>query len=128
MTEISKGEQKFLDAWHAHGIPDSDPEQQVVIEGVKSDANRHYKFDFAWPQIRLAIEVDGHGWGHVTPANRSRDATKVRRAMAAGWLVIPVTTDCLSNAEKRELVCEEIVEIIQIRAESLEHRNSNCDE
>lgn len=109
---LSTAEQKFLDAWRLHGIPESDPVHQYEIEGCKSDANRTYKFDFAWPLVKIVIEVDGHGYGHVTPKGRSNSATKARRALALGWTVIPITTTCMGSKDKLERVCQEVAEIV----------------
>ena len=109
---MSKAEQQFLNAWRLYGIPDSDPVSQYSIEGCKSDANRTYKFDFAWPLVKIAIEIDGHGYGHVTPKGRSNSATKARRAMILGWTVIPITTTCMSSKAKLEQVCEEVSKIV----------------
>lgn len=109
---MNASEQKFLDVWKEHGIPNSDPENQWSHEDLVSEAGRRYKYDFAWPLVRVLIEIQGHGFGHLTPKNRARDARKARVAMAHGYTVIPVTTDCLGSKAKQVEVCEQIESIL----------------
>jgi hypothetical protein len=40
--------------------------------------------DFAWPELGLAVEADGHRW-HATRAQLERDLARRRRIRAAGW-------------------------------------------
>jgi hypothetical protein len=40
--------------------------------------------DFAWPQLGLAVEADGHRW-HATRADLERDLARRRKIRAAGW-------------------------------------------
>lgn len=92
-------EQKFLAAWERHGFGDSRP---PVREFVVDQEPFAYPFDFAWPDFRLLVEIDGHGMGHTLPKYRERDATKARNAMVLGWTVLRFTGNCLSNEEKRQ--------------------------
>ena len=73
----------------AAGIPA--PEREFL--GVPG---RKFRFDFAWPQIKVAAEVEGgiflgrHG-RHTSPAGYSRDCEKYSLAAIHGWCVIRVT-------------------------------------
>jgi very-short-patch-repair endonuclease len=57
---------------------------------------RRWAFDFAWPELMLAVEVEG-GVGtrgrHVRPAGFIADCEKYTTAAAMGWAVLryPVT-------------------------------------
>lgn len=56
---------------------------------------RRFRFDFAWPDIKFAVEVDGnvyHKGRHTTGAGYSRDCEKFALAAIEGWRVIRVTT------------------------------------
>ena len=125
---MNQSEQKFLDAWHKHGVLDSDPESQWSCDEFRSPANRKYIYDFAWPKIRVLIEIQGHGRGHIYPKNRARDARKARVAMAAGWTLIPVTTDCMASEDKRAEVCEQIQSICDNTGEWGAPVACDCDE
>lgn len=55
---------------------------------------RRFRFDFAWPQQRVACEVDGAIWTHgrhTRGAGVERDNAKYALAAAAGWRVIRVS-------------------------------------
>lgn len=50
---------------------------------------RKLEVDFAWPELRFGIEVQGGA--HRIKANFHRDAEKACLAYLAGWVVLPVT-------------------------------------
>lgn len=47
-----------------------------------------YRLDFAWPELGVALEVDG--WHHGEPARAARDAVRDRWLRQRGWLVLRV--------------------------------------
>lgn len=56
---------------------------------------RRWRFDFAWPDLRVAVEVEGGVWSggrHTRPAGYSSDAEKYSEAALQGWLVLRYTT------------------------------------
>jgi hypothetical protein len=61
-------------------------------------ANRLYRFDFAWPDIKLAAECEGGIWmqrqhgGHATPLGITRDIEKYNLATIQGWRIIRATS------------------------------------
>lgn len=64
--------------------------EQVIITG------RRVVIDVAFPDVRLAIEVDG--WAHhVDRARFVGDRVRKRALVAEGWTVIEVTWDDLMN-------------------------------
>jgi very-short-patch-repair endonuclease len=54
---------------------------------VEWGPDRQYRLDFAYPTLRLAIEVDGWA-GHLTPEKQRRDHRRQRRLTMAGWTVL----------------------------------------
>jgi hypothetical protein len=80
------------------GIPETTLEQTVLdllIDAwlplpvcqlvVPLPGGGEYRIDFAYPEIMLAIEIDGPH--HRLPENRARDARRDRRLRALGWTV-----------------------------------------
>ncbi|MDA8289197.1 MAG: DUF559 domain-containing protein [Actinomycetota bacterium] len=68
---------------------------------------REFAFDFAWPDQRLACEVDGglHSGGrHVRGAGAERDAEKYSLAAAEGYRVVRVSTGMVKDGRAVELV------------------------
>ena len=60
---------------------------------------RRWRFDYAVPEIKLAIEYNGHGGfigragasGHSSIKGITNDAEKMNSALAAGWRVLAFT-------------------------------------
>lgn len=81
------------------GIPDTTLEQQVLDLIIDADlpvpvcqfvvplpGGGHYRLDFAYPEWKLDVEVDGPH--HRLPHVRARDARRDRRMKALGWDVL----------------------------------------
>jgi hypothetical protein len=49
-----------------------------------------YRLDFAYPDIRLAVEVDGYVW-HFSPEHQRRDHARRNRLQAHGWRMLVYT-------------------------------------
>lgn len=61
------------------------------------DAVRRWRFDFAWPDALVAVEVNGNAW-HVMGGGRhgkDEDLHKLNAAQAAGWCVFQFTPHML---------------------------------
>jgi very-short-patch-repair endonuclease len=63
-----------------HNIPEPKAE-------VWWGADRRYRLDFAFPDLRLVIEVDGWA-GHFAPEKRRSDHRRDRTLRQAGWTVL----------------------------------------
>ena len=65
-------------------------------------APRRWRFDFSWPDIRLAVEVEGGQWvrgRHLRPKGFASDIAKYNAASAGGWRVLRFTGDMVKNGE-----------------------------
>jgi very-short-patch-repair endonuclease len=51
---------------------------------------REYRLDFAYPAIKLAIEVYGYVW-HNSAQQLGRDLARQRRLATQGWTVLAYT-------------------------------------
>ena len=61
---------------------------------------RRWRFDAAWPDRRIALEIDGSvftGGRHGGQRSAVRDIEKRAAAAVLGWRVIPVTPQQVSN-------------------------------
>lgn len=55
---------------------------------------RKWRFDFAWPEHMLAVEIDGGAWTggrHVRGSGFTRDCEKMTEAALMGWRVLRLT-------------------------------------
>lgn len=83
-------EQTLLNQLMAANLPE--PEQEYPTGHGKT------RFDFAWPELMLAVEVEGGTWAngrHSRGAGYARDCDKYNQAQLAGWIIIRVTSDML---------------------------------
>jgi hypothetical protein len=71
-----------------------------VAQHVVRDAGGSFvaRVDFAWPELRLALEYDG-AW-HAEPGQFGRDRRRLNRLTAAGWTVLFVTAADLRDPQR----------------------------
>lgn len=68
---------------------------------------RRWRFDLAWPDHLLAVEVDGGIWNrgrHVRGEGYRRDCIKLNEAVIMGWRVLRVTPDMIQDGSAVEYV------------------------
>ena len=74
----------FLQTCKIAGIPE--PTTEYVFHDV-----RKWRFDYAWPEFMLALEVEGGVWSggrHTRGSGFVSDVAKYNEASAMGWLLI----------------------------------------
>lgn len=50
-----------------------------------------WRFDFAWPKVKVAVEIDGYtngGRGHVSGTQYSSDCRKLNQAQKERWVLL----------------------------------------
>jgi very-short-patch-repair endonuclease len=81
---------------------------QVTNSGLSPPLREHefhptraFRFDLAWPEIKLGVEIDGGIWmprsGHTSGKGYTADREKDAEALCLGWTVLRVTTDQVKN-------------------------------
>ena len=58
------------------------------------DPSRKWRFDYAFPSVKVAVEVDGGtyvGGRHVTGSGYAKDLEKLNTALVQGWRILRVT-------------------------------------
>lgn len=64
------------------------------------DAVRRWRFDFAWPAIKLAAEVEGGRWSqgrHQRPVQFGNDCEKYNSALLLHWRVLRFTDNMIAS-------------------------------
>ncbi len=92
----------FLRALEVRGLPR--PEREW-----KFDAKRRWRFDYAWPEKMVALEVEGGVWTggrHTRGAGFLKDIEKYNRAAVLGWRLLRVTPDKLVSFGTFEMLRE----------------------
>lgn len=68
---------------------------------------RRWRFDFAWPDRMLALEVEGATWArgrHTRGSGFALDCSKYNQAVLDGWRVLRVTGEMVGSGEALGLV------------------------
>lgn len=89
-TVVSEGSRTGVDIPH--------PEREY-----KFAPGRKWRFDFAWPEQKVAVEIEGGIWSHgrhVRGSGFSADCEKYNAAASLGWRVLRVTDQQLSDSRR----------------------------
>ena len=73
-----------IQVWKAAGIP------EPVME-YRFHPTRLWRFDYAWPEVKVALESDGGVWiqgGHNRGSGWVKDTEKRNEAAALGWRLL----------------------------------------
>lgn len=68
---------------------------------------RRWRWDWAWPEDKLAVEVNGGAWvggRHTRGAGYARDLEKWSAGAALGWRIIHVTPRQFARGDALALV------------------------
>jgi hypothetical protein len=91
ITTESPLEDAFLRLVTAGSLP-----MPVAQYEVRSNGSFVCRADFAYPEFRVLVELDGERW-HMDRATFQRDRTKQNRAGLLGWTVLRYTWDDVVN-------------------------------
>lgn len=83
-----------------NGIPQPEPEYRF-------HSTRKWRFDFAWTQTKVALEVEGGAFTrgrHTRGAGFVKDMEKYSEAAALGWRILRVTPSALCTPETLGLI------------------------
>jgi very-short-patch-repair endonuclease len=97
VPRTSKAEECLAAALDAQPLPGWD-----LTREFQFDRARKWKFDFAFPSQRLAIEVDGQR--HRTFKGQRTDSEKMNEALRRGWRVLRLPADRVSKPKAAEFV------------------------
>lgn len=112
----SKGERIFITRWLQLGDPELiiNPEYHFAKAFAKTE--RDWRFDFAWIEYKVAVEIDGGVWTggrHVRGQGFEDDLEKINRAIELGWVVLRYTPQMI---ERDPVSCiEQILNVIRSR-------------
>lgn len=92
-STASRLEASFLMVWRALGGPKLTPEHRF-------DPVRKWRFDFAIPELLVAIEIEGGMWTngrHTRGLGYAADCAKYNAATLAGWRVYRLTQTMVAS-------------------------------
>ena len=97
---MSDAEEALMFHFRAAGVPLPSREYAFTEK-------RRWRFDFAWPARKLAVEIEGgifSGGRHTRGSGFEKDCEKYAEAVLAGWRVLRVTTAMVTDGRALALV------------------------
>ena len=76
------------------------------------DPERKWRFDTAFPKVKVAVEIDGTLGRHSTPSGEAKDNEKLNRALELGWKVFRYNSAQLGSKQKVTDAVEQVVAFI----------------
>ena len=75
-----------------------------MVREYKFHPKRKWLLDFAWPELKIGIEVHGGIWngksgGHTSGQGRMRDMEKMNEAKILGWTIIEVASNHMKDGK-----------------------------
>ncbi len=93
---ISALECEFIEAWRMY----SDADAPGYTKEYSFHDERQWRFDFAFPDSRVAVEIDGGtatNGRHVRPQGYEDDCHKLNAATQEGWRILRYTSSMISS-------------------------------
>jgi very-short-patch-repair endonuclease len=97
---MSDPERVFVFQLRAAGILDYHQEYTFAYP-------RRWRFDFCWPDARLAVEIEGGVWSggrHTRGSGFVKDLEKYNQATILGWKLLRVTSAMIEDGTALALV------------------------
>jgi len=93
---VSDNGRKKLEEAFAGGLRMFGVDLPAPVREHRFDEVRQWRFDFAWPDHRVGVEIHGGTWlggkgAHSSGRGIQRDAEKSRAAQLQDWMVLPFT-------------------------------------
>jgi hypothetical protein len=88
--------------FQSHGLP-------APAAELKFHPERRWRFDYAWPALKIALEVEGGIWSggrHTSPQGFVKDMAKYNAAACLGWRVLRVAPKDLLTLATAKMVKE----------------------
>jgi len=97
--KVSSGERLFQTYWKMlapAGLPEPTHDESKPVTG------RRWRLDFAWPEAKVGVEVQGGVYGgkrqgHTRPAKYHKDVEKLNACQEHGWVVLWTTPQMLAK-------------------------------
>ena len=89
------------------------PAHEKPVTEYRFHETRKWRFDFAFPSARIAIECEGgtySGGRHVRGQGFEDDCEKYNHAVCLGWLVLRLTKKMIEDGEVLRYLTEALIQ------------------
>ena len=86
------------------GLPPPQVEYRFMPKPPKGEKRRQWRFDFAWPDLWMAVEYEGGIWSggrHTRGKGFQGDCEKYNEATRLGWRVFRFTVGMVESGQMR---------------------------
>ena len=101
-----KPAEKFEHVWNTDGI------DGPMTKEFAFDNSRKWRFDFAWPTVKVAVEIDGFGYGHQAQQNIAKGHEKQNAAVLQGWKILRYSSRQLGSKAGVAQAVEEVSRVL----------------
>jgi len=106
-------EERFERVIRFHNMPE--PIREFVFKSTSPDIKGRWRFDFAWKELKIAVEIDGgtyNNGGHVQGKRYEVDCKKNNAAQMDGWVVLRADRNMVNT----EAFAKTVIRMIGLRA------------
>lgn len=106
-ANLPEPEREYRFGATAAGGPGKGLRQRLAQAGLKD-----WRFDFAWPDLMLAVEVEGGGWvggRHNRGEGFLEDLRKYQAGQRLGWTIYRTAGELIGTGETLETI-EQLIE------------------
>ncbi len=73
--------------------------------------------DFAWPELRVGVEIDGFGYGHQAQQHMATVNEKQNEAVELGWTILRFNSRQLGSHGATEEAVRQVCRVLMSRHE-----------
>lgn len=89
--------------------------EHLPVREFRFHAKARYRFDFAWVDRRVAVEIQGFGPAHFSVKGMSSDHMKLATALTSGWKVVYFTSALLKTTKYRYVMFNSLAQLLNIK-------------
>lgn len=75
-----------------------------IVTQHRFHPTRQWRLDFAFPDLKLGIEIQGYGKGHAEYTSMAKDHIKNNEAVLHGWQIIYLMSYQLTEAKIKSTI------------------------
>ena len=82
---------------------------QMPVSEFRFDPSRRWRFDFAWPDKKIAVECEGGIWSggrHTRGSGYQKDLEKYNSAALQGWSVFRFDSNAITSGKAIKVITE----------------------